>query len=155
ATMLALSSGYARSPADPGFAPGVTQEKGIDSGTPKGYPKESPACPNTASGEAHDGASLRLKIRVPSNVKSLSYQQFFFTHEYPDFICSTFNDFFVAMLDPIPEGQKDGNIAFDQDTNPISVNNSLLQVCAEGKHGGRSFSCPLGTGPLVDTGFSD
>ncbi len=145
--MLAISSGEAREGAP------TTTDKGYSHGTPPGYPKESPACPNVKTGTAKDGVALELKIRVPSNEQSFSYQQNFFTQEYPTFICSTFNDFFVTMMDPIPDGLEDGNIAFDQDTNPISVNNSLLQVCQAGTHKGKTFPCPLGTDTLSGTGF--
>lgn len=145
--MLAISSGEAREGAP------VTTDKGYTHGTPPGYPKESPACPGVTTGKAKDGVALQLKIRVPSNAQSFSYQQNFFTQEYPVFICSTFNDFFVTMMDPQPDGLEDGNIAFDQDTNPISVNNSLLQVCQSGTHKGKTFPCPLGTDTLSGTGF--
>ncbi|MBX3197032.1 MAG: choice-of-anchor L domain-containing protein [Labilithrix sp.] len=146
-SMLAISSGAARENAP------QTTDKGYSHGTPDGYPKESPACPGVTTGTARDGVALELKIRVPSNAKSFSYQQNFFTQEYPVFICSQYNDFFVTMLDPIPTGLDDGNIAFDQDTNPISVNNSLLQVCTSGTHKGKFFPCPLGPETLSGTGF--
>jgi hypothetical protein len=145
--MLAISSGAAQEGAS------GQESKGYDHGTPEGYPKESPACPGVTTGEAQDGVALELKIRVPSNAQSFSYQQNFFTMEYPGFICNRFNDFFVAMMSPVPDGLPDGNIAFDQDTNPISVNNSLLQVCAPGTYGGKSFPCPLGPDTLSGTGF--
>jgi len=153
ATMLALSSGFARAPGDPGYKSGTSQVKNYSSSTPDGYPKESPACPGVVTGAARDGAGLLLKVRVPSNARSFSYQQFFFTYEYPTYICTQFNDFFVTMVDPIPDGLPDGNIAFDQDTNPISVNNSLLQVCKAGTHKGKTFDCPLGEDLLSGTGF--
>ena len=146
-SMLAISSGAAREKAP------QTTDKGYSHGTPDGYPKESPACPGVTTGTARDGVALELKIRVPSNAKSFSYQQNFFTQEYPVFICSQYNDFFVTMLDPIPAGLEDGNIAFDQDTNPISVNNALLQVCTSGTHKGKFFPCPLGPETLSGTGF--
>lgn len=146
--MLALSSGNAREDNPAGT-------KGTSHGAPPGYPKESPACPGVKSGAPHDGAALSLKIRVPSNAKSFSYQQNFFTTEFPQFICKTYNDFFVAMVTPQRDGLKDGNIAFDQDGNPVSVNNSLLQVCAPQTAGGRKFSCPLGASSLDGTGFDD
>lgn len=152
-SMLALSSGTARDPSDSGYEDVSGHDKSYESGTPSGYPKESPACPGVVTGEAHDGAALELKIRVPSNAKSFSFQQNFFTYEYSSFVCSTYNDFYVAMMDPPPAGLEDGNIAFDQDSNPISVNNSLLQVCEPGNHKGKEFTCPLGTDTLSGTGF--
>ena len=152
ASMLVLSSGSAREPNDPDYD-SSSNTKGYTHGTPDGYPKESPACPGVTTGQAQDGVALEVKIRVPSNAKSFSYQQNFFTWEYPVYICNRYNDFFVTMMDPPPPGLDDGNIAFDQDTNPISVNNSLLQVCSPGTHKGKTFDCPLGTDPLQGTGF--
>lgn len=169
AAVLALSSGMARGPNDDGYSALMSTDKGYTSGTPDGYPKESPACPGVTSGTAHDGAALQVKIRVPSNAQSFTYDHFFLTVEFPQYICSEYNDFFVTMMDPIPNGLPDGNIAFDQDTNPISVNNSLFQVCSPGTYGGggggifgiggtgsqKDFSCPLGTDALNGTGFEN
>ncbi len=156
ASMLVLSSGSAREPSDPEYD-SASNMKGYKHGTPPGYPKESPACPGVKTGQAQDGVALEIKIRVPSNAQSFSYQQNFFTWEYPNYICDRYNDFFVTMMDPIPDGLPDGNIAFDQDTNPISVNNSLLQVCTPGSHGQtgkmKNFPCPLGPDSLSGTGF--
>lgn len=152
-SMLVLSSGSARAPGDPGYESPSGHDKGYSSGTPAGYPKESPACPGVTTGTARDGAALEIEIRVPSNAQSFAYQQNFFTYEYSTFVCSTFNDFFVTMMDPQPPSLPDGNIAFDQDGNPISVNNSLLQVCQAGTHKGKTFTCPLGTSTLQGTGF--
>ena len=155
-TMLAISSGTARQPSDPGYRNVSGYDKNSDHGAPPGYPKESPACSGSGFGSfggSHDGAALRVKIRVPSNAKSFKYQTNFFTYEFPQYICDDYNDFFVTMMDPRPAGLVDGNIAFDQDNNPISVNNSLLQVCSPQNAGGKNFACPLGNTTLQNTGF--
>jgi hypothetical protein len=154
--MLALSSGIAWGSEHEG-------DKNQTHGVPKGYAiKESPACKDVTTGQPHDGAALELKIRVPLNAKSFSFQQNFFTEEFPAFICSRFNDRFVATLDPLIPGLPDGNnVAFDQDGNPISVNNSLLQVCkpqvagSDPPLGGgkKNFTCPLGVAGLSGTSF--
>jgi hypothetical protein len=149
--MLSLSSGNANNNAPSA----MDLDKGYTSGAPAGYPKDTPACPGTKSGQPHDGEALELQIRVPTNAKSFSYQENFFTIEFPEFICSEFNDFFVAMLTPQPAGLPDGNIAFDQNNNPISVNNSLLQVCKPQNAGGKNFSCPLGPSTLAMSRFAD
>lgn len=148
ARMLALSSGIAWGSDHEG-------DKNQTHGVPKGYSiKESPACPNVVTGQPHDGAAVELKIRVPINAKSFSFQQNFFTEEFPVFICSRYNDRFVATLDPAIPNLPDGNnVAFDQDGNPISVNNSLLQVCKSQTAGGKNFKCPLGAGGLSGTSF--
>jgi hypothetical protein len=156
--VLAISSGTARGPNDPGYKNVSGYSKSYTSGTPAGYPKESPSCSGGGGlfggfGGSNDGAALQVKIRVPSNAKSFKYQQNFFTYEFPNFICSSYNDFFVTIMTPKPANLPDGNIAFDQDGNPISVNNSLLQVCQPQSAGGKQFNCPLGNSFLSGTGF--
>jgi hypothetical protein len=101
----------------------------------------------------YNSAALKLEIRVPTNANSFIFETDFYTYEYPDYICSPFNDFFVVFMDPPHPDLPDANIAFDQDGNPISVNNTYLQVCNPGTYGGRTFTCPLGAGDLADTGF--
>ena len=75
-------------------------------------------------------------------------------------MCSQFNDFFIALLTPFPNGQMDGNIAFDKMGNPVSVNNAFIEACGcEGNPpspcsaGGKTFDCPLGDIELIGTGF--
>ncbi len=156
--MLGLSSGAARQPTDPGYQSPGGYNKAYTSAHPQGFPKESPACPGVTTGQPHDSAALELQIRVPTNAYGFAFDFTFYTFEWPSYVCSQFNDFFVAMLDPIPMGQADGNIAFDMQANPISVNNAFLDVCGCGggppcMAGGKQFTCPLGTAELTGTGF--
>jgi hypothetical protein len=159
AKMLALSSGTARQPTDPGYQPVSGYSKGYSTPQPKGqFPKEAKTCPGATTGAAHDGASVTLKILTPSNALGFRFNFNFFTYEWPNFVCSTFNDFFVAMLDPVPMGLVDGNISFDKNGDPVSVNNAFLEVCGcfsgpPCSAGGKQFSCPLGNAGLVGTGF--
>jgi hypothetical protein len=98
----------------------------------------------------HDGAALDLVVRIPTNVSAFELASWFFTHEYPEFICSPFNDVFTILQ------ERDGvleNIVFDAAGNPITVNNALLAACIPGTHGGIEFRCPLGYRPLVGTGY--
>ena len=152
--MLAISSGTARQPTDAGYQSVGGFDKGYITGTPGGFVPSSPNCPSPpTTGEPHDSIALELVIRVPTNANSASFDFNFFTYEYPNWICSEYNDYFVAMLTPIPAGQSDANVSFDTAGNPISVNNALLQVCAPGTHGGITFGCPQGTAELNGTGF--
>lgn len=155
-SMLALSSGAARRPSDPGYADNYA--KNIQSAQPAGFPKESPACPGVTSGPAYDSAALEVTVRAPSNATGLAFDFDFYTHEFPIWVCTTFNDLFVAMLSPTPAGQMDGNISFDTVGNTISVNSVLLDVCGcmNGPPcgaGGVMYACSLGTSQLVGTGF--
>ena len=163
--MFGLSSGTARNPTDPGYknvAGGGEgncvgtggYDKGFTVGAANGFPAPAPACPNITAGQPHDGAALRLVIRVPTNAQSFTFNENFFTPEFPVYICSEFNDAFVVEMAPAPKGASTGgNVAFDQAGNPISVNNALLQVCTPQSAGGKSFACPLGPASLASSGF--
>jgi hypothetical protein len=152
--MFVLSSGAARNPTDDGYKSPGGFDKQYESGLPPGYPKESPACPNISTGEPHDGVGLRLKIKTPTNAKSLRFNLNFYTYEFPNYICDEYNDYMVAMLNPIPPGQPDGNISYDEKGNTISVNAGFLRVChPQTASNGAFFDCDLGPADLTGTGF--
>ncbi len=154
-SMLSLSSGYARAPGDPGYKAGPSRAKGVRHGAPAGYPKEFAGCPDAETGSPQDGIALEVKILVPKNAQSFSYDQNFFTYEFPNFICSSYNDFYVTLMEPKLPNLPDANIAFDSQNNPISVNNAFLQACKGQNAGGKTFTCPLGQTPLKNTGFDN
>jgi hypothetical protein len=123
-----------------------------------GFPKESPACPGVITGQPHDGVALQITLRVPSNVRGFSFDSNFYTYEWPQYVCSAYNDFALALLTPFPMGQSDGNILYDSMGNPLSVNAAFVSAC--GCTGGppctagmKTFTCPLGDGALLGTGF--
>jgi hypothetical protein len=103
---------------------------------------------------------LELKIRVPTNAKSFTFNFNFYTYEWPGFVCSSYNDSFVALLAPPPPNAQLGNISLDNQGNPVSVNNSFLDACGCSAGppctaGGKTFPCTLGTTILDGTGFGD
>jgi hypothetical protein len=122
----------------------------------------SAAC-TTGCDQAFDSVSLRTRIRVPTNAKSFSYQFKFYSAEFPEYLCQKYNDFFVALLksswtpdpsanppqQPLPA---DGNIAFDGQGNPVSVNNGFFQVCFP-PFEAPAGTCPSGTLDLVGNGM--
>jgi hypothetical protein len=161
ARMLGLSSGSARQPTDPGYNDVSGFDKGYGSGQPTGFPKESPSCSSgVTTGPAYDGAAVELQVRVPTNATGFKFDFNFFTYEWPGYVCSQYNDFFVAHLMPFPAGQSDGNISFDKQGNPVSVNNAFVDVCGcdfsggpPCLAGGKTFPCSLGATGLLGTGF--
>jgi hypothetical protein len=134
--LLMLSSGTARKEGHPEYVH-RNFDKGYVSNAPFGFPKESPSCPNVTTKAPHDATGLEIEIKAPSNAQGFSFDFNFFTFEWPQFICTNFNDFFVAIKTPFPQGQFDGNISYDPMGNAISVNNAFLDVCA----------CPANVGP--------
>jgi hypothetical protein len=160
AAMLALSSGAARGPGDPGYQSpsGYNKAPSQPHGLPSGFTlQESPACNGSVTtGEPYDSAMLELKIKTPTNAKSFTYNLDFYTYEFPNYICSTFNDYFVALMTPPPAGSIQSNISFDGNMNFISVNAGFMQVCdSQTASNGVVFPCSLGQAELVGTGFDD
>jgi len=158
--MLVLSSGSARQPNDPGYQDVGGFSKGYTSNHPYGFPKDSMACPGTTTGTPNDATGLEVEIRTPQNAHGLSFDFDFYTYEWPVFVCSTYNDFFVALLEPYPPAQTDGLISFDSQGNPVSVNNAFIEVCGCPENppspcqaGGKLFDCALGDTELIGTGF--
>ncbi len=160
-SMLALSSGMARSPTQSGFTSEcdcyddycqIAPIPSTDS-FPPGFPVESPSCPGVTSGDVFDPVALEVKVRVPTNAKALSFNSNFYTYEYPNYICSEYNDFFVTLLTPRVSSLKNDNIVFDSEGNLVSVNSGLLQVCEAGTHNGKAFSCEEGVASLEGSGF--
>jgi hypothetical protein len=140
--MLALSSGKARRPADAGacgtyscFTSGV--------GTaPPGFPQDSSGC--SIGTNINDDVGFEVKIRSPKNATGYSFDFKFYSFEYPEFVCTTWNDQFISLVSPPPMGALDGNISFDANNNPVSVNVAFFDVCA---------GCLLGTAELAGNGF--
>ncbi len=165
--LLALSTGYARTPSQPGWdaehqagrmlAP-TYPDLDTTSPTPPGYPKASSSCDNAPKQEAlaRDPSALELTLRTPKNAKGLSFEFNFYTAEFPNFICKEWNDFFVVLMDPPPSSAKSGNISFDKNGDHVSVNNAFLEVCTERpteQTGGKLIPCAAGPGDLAGTGY--
>ncbi len=79
---------------------------------------------------------------MPTNATSFSFDEDFFSYEFPDYVCSEYNDGFTAEMTPRPAGINSPNLVFDQFGNALSVNNALLQVCTPQTAGGKEFACP-------------
>lgn len=125
--MLALSSGTARNKNEPGFV-ARNFDKGYSSNPPLTFSGESPACPGVVvpKSSVQDAAGIELELTAPSNALSLEFAFNFRTYEFPQFICTQFNDFFWANL---VQGNTNKNISFDQQGNAISVNAAFLTQC--------------------------
>lgn len=161
-TMVALSSGVALPGQQQVNSPGSgTSPDGGQmctmSQTPPGFPKDSPACPGVQTANdhtAHDGAALEITLKAPTNAHSIAFDFDFYTYEFPVYVCTQYNDFFVALLDSKnSQTPPDKNISFDSQNNPVSVNNAFVQVCQAQNANGKNFPCQLGTGELNGTGF--
>jgi hypothetical protein len=161
-SILALSSGVARAPDQAGYTRNMTDTfSGTGHTPPTGYPKASSICPRglfdgLVSKGIFNQAALEVKVRVPTNAFSLSFDSIFYSYEYPEYICAPFNDFFITQMEPHDKG--DGNIVFDTNGDPIGVNNGLLAVCdpaLQKPNAAKRFDCLQGLELLKGTGFGD
>jgi hypothetical protein len=164
-----------------------------DTGTKSPYPADwlaanggnlpnAPGCPDPDPLNDSDPANpaknpmmLKVRVRVPTNAKSFSVATYFLSAEYPEWVCSPYNDFFVALLDsqfsPAPGEQpnpKDKNLAsYTSPQNkvyPVGVNlafgdTGLFSVCKNGQTGcangatlGSTSKC-TSNAELAGTGF--
>jgi hypothetical protein len=172
ATMAGISSGKMRDANDPGFVVpvgGTGFTSAISFGPPApGAPlgtytaaHNNGLLPGQCGGNAcpigtgaNDSVNVRLQIRVPTNAQSFSYDFRFFSGEYQNFQCTSFNDYYLAMLTTGAPGiPVDHNISFDANGKAVSVNNGFFQVCGGNGHIPSCGPCPNGVAELAGTGM--
>ena len=112
---------------------------------------------------------LTLRVRAPTNANSFSVQMYFLSAEYPEWVCTDFNDFFVTLVNSADNANPaDGNIAIYDDgatTWPVGINlvdagAGLFTQCTNGDTGqcivgpgGGTYNGCTGTADLDGTGF--
>ena len=168
--MLGLSSGKVTDPF-------TTTTLGGKSGAPQDWVNanggkfpQAPVCNGSSgtSGDVNDAVMLEMRIRVPKTAKSFSFNLYFLTKEYSEYICSPFNDFFIALLDsthtssdPTLQNPADKNLAMDASGNPVGINlapSGLFTQCkvqstVTNLYGTFDASSCTGTDELQGTGF--
>jgi hypothetical protein len=153
-----LSTGFAQE-FDSGSAPfSPGKEWGGSGAVPPGFPKAANGC--AQSPDVNDVISVKLQLTAPKNATGIKFDFNFHSSEWPKFICSEFNDGFVAYLSAkgFNAGKPD-NISFDSKQNPVSVNNGFFDRCTPqtktGCLGSREETsiCEAGPNELEGTGF--
>jgi hypothetical protein len=128
---------------------------------PSGFPKASAGC--SLAKNVNDVIDLKTTIKVPANAQGFSFDFDFFSGEWPEYVCTDFNDSFIAYLSSkaFNSGAAD-NISFDSKGNPVSVNIGFFSVCTPGSTTGCAGGlktgtsvCTAGPGGLAGTGFDD
>jgi Putative metal-binding motif len=188
ASLFEISTGHAadKNDANPGYASFDDDSVGgADMATASPFPNDwlashsgtlpnAPGCPAPDDSQANDPVMLTLRIRVPTNAQSFSLSTNFFSAEYPEWVCSPFNDFFVVLLDSSwngsPANPGDKNLATytapDGQKYPVGVNlakgdTGLFNQCVNGTLGcasanfGLTTTRCMSTSELVGTGFDN
>jgi hypothetical protein len=109
--LAVLSSGQAAAPGQTNPAWINAQDPGADMTTTSplppdwlavhgGLPPVTRGCPAPQDGTtAYDSMLLRVRVRVPTNARSFSVKAFVYGSEYPEYVCSPYVDYFLALLD--------------------------------------------------------
>lgn len=175
--VLSTGSAAASGQTDPAS---VAPQPGLDNGVSSTPPADwlaangnsialAPGCPHPATATVYDPVMLELKVRVPTNAGGFSARFNFFTSEYPEWVCSQYNDVFVALLDSIAAGNPadknlaafttPGNARYLVSPSLASGNPGYFTQCTNGATGcgsgavaGSATTC-VGTDGLVGTGF--
>lgn len=131
---------------------------------PSGFPKSATGCPSQEGEAVNDVADLHLEIKVPKNANGIAFDFDFGSGEWPEYVCSPFNDSFIAYLKSAAfnSGNAD-NVSFDSKNNPVSVNNAFFSECGPANAAtgcaqqatAGTATCSNGTSDLMGTGFYD
>ena len=129
---------------------------------PPGFPQSGASCPQGDS--VNDLVDLKLTLKAPPDATGFRFDFDFYSSEWPNFVCSKYNDAFVAYL--TSKGLTD-NVSFDGQHNPVSVNNDYFDHCTPGVPLGcnrtdgsspdapvATSQCAAGAGELAGTGFA-
>ncbi len=182
-SLVVLSTGPAADGDDPDWLPwqpGTDMQAGGDGSVPSswlaangGVIPSAPGCPSPGGSQVHDPVMLTLEIRVPTNASSFNLSSYFMSSEYPEYVCTSFNDFFIMLLTSDWKGEpanpKDGNLAIytasDGMQFPVGVNlatgTGLFRQCVNGEMGcagspnpSEANSCEA-QNELAGTGFDE
>jgi hypothetical protein len=144
--LAVLSNGIAGRKGDPGWVavqPGTDFMQTVNAPDPT-FPFNA-GCMQTAVTTVHDLATLQLTLKVPQNAHSLAFDFDFYSSEFPAYVCTAYNDAFLAMLD----GK---NIALDAQGQGITINSSLFTVCA---NSGTQTKCTTSASTLAGSGYGE
>ncbi len=147
--LAVLSTGIAWDPSVMGYATtSGPHSQNMQSMVPHPDPQPAVAgCGGADETEVNDYSEISLSIQVPANAQSFSFDFNFMSIEFPEFVCSSYDDTFLAMLE---SEAFTGNVSFDSMGNRVSINVGFFDVCVAGQAAGCT-----GEAELLGTGFED
>ncbi|HRI67495.1 MAG TPA: choice-of-anchor L domain-containing protein [Polyangium sp.] len=149
--LLVLSTGRARLPGQPDACNMVTCSGSGMGVPPMGFPQDPINCP--VSMTISDDVGLQVRLRAPTNATGYKFSFKFYTFEYPENICGMYNDQFITLVNPAPLGAINGNISFDSQKHPVSVNIAFFDVC-DYNAAFPQYLCANGPSEMNGTGFN-
>jgi hypothetical protein len=101
-----------------------------------------------------DYTELDIQLHAPTNAQSLSFDFQFFSAEYPEFVCTNYNDEFLAILQSSQSYPQPTNVSFDMKMNPITVNSGFFTICQNGMTP-QTMNCTMPVSAIAGTGYDD
>jgi hypothetical protein len=141
----ALSTGFAGDASDAAYDDHSTS---LDNQI--AHPDPQPlvgTCGGADEANVNDYSEVSLAIQVPSNAQAFSFDFNFMSIEFPEFVCTSFDDTFLAMLE---SDAFTGNVSFDSMGSRVSINVGFFDVCSPSL----DPSC-TGEADLIGTGFEE
>ena len=156
ANMALLSTGLAVDKSSSSF---VEPQDGTDlknSGTnPLPNLKGAANCGGgTAVTTVQDYTELTVTLKAPTNAQSFSFDFQFFSAEYPEFVCTDYNDEFLVIVQSSKTYPQPTNISFDSKMNPLTVNSGFFTVCTNGILP-QTMNCTHPVTDIAGTGYDD
>jgi hypothetical protein len=146
ARMITLATGLAIDKNTIGW---VATDSGTEFSNTHSHPDPQPDpdddCGSADPHTVNDYTELRLELQVPRNATALAFDFNFMTAEYPEFVCTEYDDTFLALLEQ-PAPGFNGNVSFDARGRPVTVNIGFFTVCRGGG------DC-VGDAALTGTGY--
>jgi hypothetical protein len=156
-TFVALSSGQV-SDFDSPFPFQIPLQPGTNLGTSGLAPAvllaahdgHLPAYPSCfPASNVNDPVTLRLTLQVPAVATRLAIDWLFFSANYSEWTCTSFDDYFLIMVDgSSPALPEDRNLALDSAGHAMSTMHNDYHFCLPAG----IWACPGGTGALAGTG---
>ena len=94
---------------------------------PPGFPKAAQGC--MQDNVVNDMIDVKLVLQAPQDATGFQFDFDFYSSEWPNYVCSNFNDAFVAYL---TSTGLTNNISFDSNHNPVAVNIDFFDRCTPG-----------------------
>jgi len=128
---------------------------------PPGFPKAASGC--MQDNLVNDMIDVKLVLKAPMDATGFQFDFDFYSSEWPNYVCSNFNDAFIAYL---TSSAMTDNVSFDSNNNPVAVNTNFFNRCTPGTPVGclqmdfpggptATSTCSAGPGELAGTGFAD
>jgi hypothetical protein len=148
ARMLAVSSGYARGPGDPGYSATNKHDQGLNKGYQNSFPATFPRTEHAGAttcnqqNTAYDGVGLTLTVQAPAGATGYAFDFNYYSDDYPLWQCTVFTDDAAVFINGT-------DVLTDAQLHPMSVNNGFLEACVSYN----AWTCPYGYSPITGTGF--